>query len=214
LDISNLHTKCGIAHIKILLKECYCCLLMGQLARMSLEGTKVEIGVSGLVFSQSFWQLGTLATNGFVKHTWQFLSENGFTIEDQVGDLKLRRCRDVFLMEAFILHGIKGKALLRMNMCCKFLQVEMLLDITMADGRYITWSVQHGRWNSTLPEYHWWPKQGDPGECTWEEWRRTLAIVFCGGNLAHGLLQPLGPWFDCAPEDWQWWYSLTEEWLY
>jgi hypothetical protein len=48
----------------------------------------------------------------------------------------------------------------------------------------------------------------------WEEWQKTLAIVFCGGNLQHGLLTPLGPWLEEAPLDWQWWYSLMEERVY
>jgi hypothetical protein len=51
LDIPNLHTECGIAHVKILLHECCQRLQTGQLAWMSLEAMKVEIGVAGSVLS-------------------------------------------------------------------------------------------------------------------------------------------------------------------
>ena len=171
---------------KYMPRECYRQSQTGKLARMSLEAMKVEIGVAGPVLSQSFRHLGILATNGFVKHTWQFLAENGFTIEDQVGDLKLRSQGDEFLTAAFVRHGIKGKALLRMNMCRLYLQVDSVSDITTADGRYITWAAQHGRRDHTLPQYHRWPT---PGERVWENGGRlwplsfveaTWSEVFCG----------------------------------
>jgi hypothetical protein len=175
---------------------------------------KVEIGVSGSVLSQSFQKLGILATNSFVKYTWQFLAENNFTIVDQVGDLKLQRQGDEFLTTAFIRHGIRGRALRWMNMCQLYLQVDSLADITTDDGCYITWAVQQGCRDRTLPQYHRWPTQGDPGDRIWMEWRNTLAIVFCGGNLDRGILRPCGEWLEEVPDDWQWWFSLTEERVY
>jgi hypothetical protein len=103
---------------------------------MSLEAMKVDIGVLGSVLPQPFKQLGILETSSFVKYNWQFLAENG--------NLKLQRQGDKFLTTAFIHCGIKGRSLLQMNMCWKFLQVDSLADITTADGRYITWAVQNG----------------------------------------------------------------------
>jgi hypothetical protein len=90
--------------------------------------------------------------------------ENGFMVEDQVGDLKLQWQGNKFLTSAFIWHGIKGRALLHMNMCQKFLRMDSLSNIMTADRRYITWVVQNSQCDETLPKYHQWPKQGDPGE--------------------------------------------------
>jgi hypothetical protein len=56
---------------------------------MSIEATKVEIGIGGPLFTQSFARFGPLATECWVKHTWKFLADHGMTIEDRVGELKL-----------------------------------------------------------------------------------------------------------------------------
>ena len=78
---------------------------------MSIEATKVEIGVGGPLFMQPFDRYGTLATDSWVKHTWRFLSEYGIMIEDRVGDILLRHCGDEYLMRIFVQHGYKGAAL-------------------------------------------------------------------------------------------------------
>ena len=78
---------------------------------MSIVATKVEIGVGGPLFTQSFAQFGSLATESWVKDTWHFLSEHEMMIKDQVGDLRLCRQGDLFLTEVFIQHGFKGAPL-------------------------------------------------------------------------------------------------------
>ena len=84
---------------------------MGLLLHMSIEATKVEIGVGGSLFAQPYARYGSLATDSWVKHTWRFLSDYEITIAYQVGDLRLRHQGDLFLTEAFIQHGIKGATL-------------------------------------------------------------------------------------------------------
>jgi hypothetical protein len=150
----------------------------------------------------------------WVKHTWKFLADHGMTIEDRVGELKLRRQGDVFLTEAFIQHGLKGAALKRMNACRLYLRVETLSDITTADGRYISSWVLEGKSEANPISYHEWPNQGDPGRQAWVQWRQLLASCFCAGYLAHGLLHTLGAWIEKAPREWQWWYALQEERIY
>jgi hypothetical protein len=213
LAVPNLYVESGIEHVALLLQETHGLTQTGKLLIMSLEAMKVEIGVGGSVLTQSFSRYGSLATRSWVKHTWQFLAENNMTVEDQVGDLPLRRQGDVYLTEAFTRHGIKGARLQQLNACRLFLQVDTLSDITTADGRYITWYAQHGIRDDTRSTSHKWPSQSDPGPRIWTEWQRTLAIVFCGGYLTHGLLTPLGPFINTG-DDWQWWYSLQEERIY
>lgn len=176
--------------------------------------TKVEIGVGGPLFTQSFARFGSLATECWVKHTWKFLADHGMTIKDRVGELKLHRQGDVFLTEAFIQLGLKVAALKWMNACRLYLRVEMLLDITTADGRDISSWVLKGKSESNPITYHEWPNQGDPGRQAWVQWRQMLASCFCAGYLEHGLLHTLGSWIEKAPREWQWWYALQEECIY
>jgi hypothetical protein len=93
----------------------------GKLLRMSIEATKVEIGVGGSLFAQSFERFGSLAMECWVKLTWQFLADHGMTIEDRVGELQLHHQGDVFLTKAFIQYGLKGTALKWMNACRLYL---------------------------------------------------------------------------------------------
>ena len=115
LAVPNLYVETGIQHISLVLQETYRNSLTGKLLCMSIEVAKVEVGVGGPLFMQPFERFGILATESWVKHTWQFLSEYGITIEDKVGDIRLRRHGDEFLTRIFVQHGYKGAALKRLN---------------------------------------------------------------------------------------------------
>jgi hypothetical protein len=212
--VPNLYVETGIQHVSLLLQETHSILMMGKLLRMSIEATKVEIGVGGSLFTQSFDQFGQLATDSWVKQTWHFLSEYGITTADHMGDLQLCHCEDVFLTKVFIQHGLKGAALKRMNVCQLYLRVETLSDITAVDGRYImSWAID-GRRTTEDIRHHEWLNQGDPGRQAWMQWHQVLESCFCSRCLAHGLLHALGKWTESAPTSWQWWYSLQEERIY
>jgi hypothetical protein len=214
MAVPNLYIETGIQHIAILLRETSGNSPTGKLLRMSIEATKVEIGVGGSLFTQSFDRFGPLATECWVKHTWKFLAEHGMTIEDRVGELKLRRQGDIFLTEVFLQQGLKGAVLKRMNACRLYLRADTLADITTADGRYISSWALEGKSEANPITYHEWPNQGDPGRHAWTQWRQMLASWFCAGHLEHGLLNTLGAWLEKAPKEWQWWYVLQEERVY
>ena len=111
LAIPNLYIEAGIQHITLLLQETHTNSPTGLLLHMSIEATKVEIGIGGSLFEQPFAHYGSLATDCWVKHTWRFLSEHEITMTDQVGDISQQWDGDLFLTDTFIQHGIKGAAL-------------------------------------------------------------------------------------------------------
>ena len=117
MAIPNLYVETGIQHVALLLQETHANSPTGKLLRMSIEATKVEIGVGGSLFQHSFDRYGQLATDSWIKHTWKFLSDHEITIEEQTSDLRLRRLGDVFLTTAFIQQGIKGSMLRKLNAC-------------------------------------------------------------------------------------------------
>jgi hypothetical protein len=90
MAIPNLYVETGIQHVALLLQETHANSPTGKLLRMSIEATKVEIGVGGLLFQQSFDRYGQLAMDSWIKHTWKFLSNHEITIEEQTSDLRLR----------------------------------------------------------------------------------------------------------------------------
>jgi hypothetical protein len=180
--------------VALLLQETHSNSPTGKLLRMTIEVTKVEIGVGGSLFMQSFDRYGTLGTDSWVKHTWRFLSEYGITIDDKVGDLFLWHRGDEYLMRIFVQHGYKGAALRRLNACRLFLRVETLSDITTADGRYISRWALEGCAAVNPIAYHAWLNQGEPGKQAWVQWQHALSQCLCGGYLKHGLLHTLSHW--------------------
>ena len=58
--------------------------------RQSMEILKVEVGIPGPVLSQSYERFGHLATDSWLKHTWRYLWDHGFRIEDDLPDLTLQ----------------------------------------------------------------------------------------------------------------------------
>ena len=75
-EVQSPYVESGIDHISMLMQETHKQSQMGQLLCMSIEATKVEIGISGSLFQQSYLCYGILATPSLIKNTWEFLSDH------------------------------------------------------------------------------------------------------------------------------------------
>ena len=73
-----------------------------------MEILKVEVSIPGPMLAQSFEHFGTLATDGWLKHTWKFLWDHGFQIEDDIVNLMLQCNQDAFLNVEFERQGFQG----------------------------------------------------------------------------------------------------------
>ena len=187
--------------------------ITGGLIRTSIEATKLELGVGSTVFQTSFKNFGKLATTCWIMHSWKFMNDFGIKLIEGTTALKLRRVGDAFLIEQFHQHGHKGKELLRLNRCRLFLQVTTLVDISSADGKFITHKAWQGQFDYSSPSYYNWPNQGDPPPKDWALWRKALSISFCGGQTRR-LTIPMGSWSDNQIDKWKWFFAPTEDRLY
>lgn len=133
------------------------------------------------------------------------------TIEDKVGELRLRRQGDVCLTKLFRSNGVKGKALQEMSRCRLRLQASALSDITNGDGRHMSRAASKGEQDEQCPTCHRWPNQGRPGEGSWMRWKKSLSAALRGGQGKLRLLMPLGKWIDLEEKGWQWLCSVCEE---
>jgi hypothetical protein len=208
------YTTMGIAHLRFIMEHCRSNSDMGKNFRINLECTKLEVGVGGSILSNRFRDYCVLATNGIIKHTWQFLAENEMELHDNVADLVLRRERDAFLIDAFRQRGYKGKALRHLNLCRLFLQVSTLSDIANGFGTYITTASRNGLVDNSRPHYYTYPNQGPVPNQIWDEWRAALSLTFCGGHSSMRLITPLGQWVDDDLPKWTWFYSPNEHRVY
>jgi hypothetical protein len=76
LGIPDLYTSKGISHIERILK---CSHLdddiTGQLIRASVEQLKLEVGCNGPTLSVPYEDFTKLATNCWIRQTWQFMED-------------------------------------------------------------------------------------------------------------------------------------------
>ena len=149
----------------------------------------------------NFWELpyevyGSLAPHGWIRHTWQSLSESPLVLRGSSLAFPRRRQRDIYLMDAFVDMGYDTAELLMLNECRLYLHAYTLADIVTADGRAIDTSVWLGR-RSYSCRYiaSDWIQTRDPGRPFWLCWQRALRRTFLFQNQQHlRLRSPLGIW--------------------
>jgi hypothetical protein len=94
-----------------------------------------------------------------------------------------------------------------------FLQVNSVVDIVTADGKWVTHDAWHGKLDNTRPHYYSWPYQGDPSAHDWALWRKALSISLCDGQERR-LAIPLGSWMDEQIHLWRWFFAPAEDRMY
>jgi hypothetical protein len=85
-----------------------------------------------------------LATNCWIRQTWQFMDAHQIRIEDTTPDFLLSRANDQLLIPLFHEKGIRDDHLHRLNLCRLFLQVLTISDITTGCGTKITKAAWKG----------------------------------------------------------------------
>ena len=138
LGIPDLYLEQGIAHIEQIAKHCHTTSsITGQLLCASIQELKVEVGCPGSLFSIDFAQFGHLATDSWVKHTWQFLCESEITLLEQSPHLATRRVHDQFLIPLFQAAGFAKGQLQQINCCRLYMRVTTLSDLTDGSGQAV-----------------------------------------------------------------------------
>ena len=61
----------------------------GKLIQIGLKTVRMEIGIDGQLFAQDWKTLHYLVTLTWLSHTWQFQSENGIRVENNIPDTPL-----------------------------------------------------------------------------------------------------------------------------
>ena len=132
-------------HVERLMKYCMAEENMtGQLIRQSVEASKLEIGCTGPLMSQSFKQVGILATSTWVTKTWEFLDANGMRLEDTCPEICSCRENDSLIIPSFLEAGFHGLALKRLNLCRLYLQVVSVGELSTGCGMFLTKAAWEG----------------------------------------------------------------------
>jgi hypothetical protein len=208
LNIPNLYVEQGVSHILRLIRYSRSKNhSTGLLLRQTCEALKLELGTNGPLLSNS-WSLAVLATDGWIKSTWQFASEFNIKICDDIPEFQPIRVYDQLLIPTFCRLGYRGQQLRLLNQCRLFLKVSWLSEITTADGRHIEESVLRTPFCGTSRPEFLYPNQVLPPSSSWQIWKEALSKLSSDGRLR----RPLGPFL--RTDTVAWWLDNSAMHLY
>ena len=142
IGIPNLYVAQELSHIERILK--YATDEENLTGQLSMEQMVVEIGLNSPIFPRPYDLLGGLATNCWLKKTWEFVDRHAIRFEDKTPKMTLWRDNDEFLTALFVQHGYQGEALRKLNQCRIYLQVVSVADIATGDGTGIRKAALEG----------------------------------------------------------------------
>jgi hypothetical protein len=209
LNVPNLYTEQGIGHITRLIRYSQSRHhSTGKLLRFTCEAFKLQMGCNGNIFSFPT-MLSTLATNSWIKSTWEFAQENQITIMDDIPDLQPLRIGDRLIIPTLAILGFSAPDLALINQCRLFLQVSWISECVTADGQRLERRAFQFPYHLDYIPYYHYPEQHCPANRSWQLWTQAFKLL-CGNN---GRLQDrLGPWLD--KERIRWWFDPPTDRLY
>lgn len=180
--------------------------ILGQMLRLCEETTKLALGLPGNLFSIPYSETHFLVTSSWLKHLWQFISENHILMQDHTPPLPTSTNNDKFIMDICLHNNIPRRDLIRINKCRKYLKVLTIGDIITGDGKSIISTIKYGQRSSAFTSKLQWPNQQDPGHKALSVWRRTIKKLFEFNNLLLPSLQPT-TWKDNKSKTQNWYYN-------
>ena len=165
MDIKNIHTLQGIAHIKALLEEASQDTATGKLMRNLAEYHQLECGMEEYLFHLPYDLMKECMTDTWMKNTTEFASKTDIEVRPIFSPL-IKWCEnDSFLMSDAINAGFTGKELAAINRCRMHMKAVTLSDITSDRGSRITleaFDVRGSDTSSMSASYYKWPPQPRP----------------------------------------------------
>jgi hypothetical protein len=177
LNMPDLYVEQGISHLLRLIRYSQSHKhSTGILLRQSCEALKLELGTNGPLFSNPL-SLLAIATDSWVKATWQFAMEYGITVIDELPDLVPSREHDQLLIPTMMNLGFGGSDLQKINQCRKYLQVSWVGDIVTADGEFIERHAVEPPYQLFRRTSHYFPCQANPPPDSWQIWVRAITLL-------------------------------------
>jgi hypothetical protein len=209
LNIPNLYVEQGIAHISKLIRYSQSRKhSTGVLLRHSCEALKIELGSNGPLL-QNPLELLILATDTWIKATWQFAREYDIMVYDDIPDFIPHRLNDQLIIPTVGKLGFRGKDLQRINQCRKFLRVTWIGEITTADGKNIERHAVEAPFRINQKTTIHYPAQDEPPASSWKIWVQALSKLCDQGRR---LKCQMGPWI--REDAVSWWLETETQRLY
>ena len=217
LDLHDLYTTQGLLQIQAILNHCWRGSDTGILLSVSIEYTKLEIGLPGSLFNSDYNLYGHLAEESLIKHVWKFATDKGITMDDDVKGFDMLRDKDApitsYLSNAYNHNLITAREWRRANLCRKYLRALTIADIATGDGKAVTHSALQGIRSNNVTREIQWGDQGKPSKKDWGIWRSVLRKSLCYKDGK--LWIALGKWKQHTVHkvklNWEWFWDKNKD---
>lgn len=205
-----------IQHLQVILRQAHRSTPTHMLLDENMDLVQMYVGSEINFWELPFEQYGSLAPNGWMKHTWESLSQTSLVIKGPPLAFPRRRQRDMFLMDAFVDMNYDHDTLATLNECRLFLHATTLADICTADGKGVDTRAWLGqRIYSRRYDDSRWIKTCDPGPKYWACWQQAVRHTFLFPHQQHLRVRvPLGLWYKHSDTQWKWWVDPVSRQLF
>ena len=208
LGLPDLFIRQGCMRVQTMVEHLWLKTPTGKLIKHSLEGLKLEVGISTSLFERQFAVYGKgLNTSTWLSHTWEFMSEHNISYVEPLGNLETFRQGDKCIMDVLLTEGYTKAQCMTLNRCRMFLQVINLSEIVNAEGTELLIGSINGNKRPSLNKLNW-PAQQSPPRSEWKLWQLAISKAFASSDLI--LIEPMGNWKTTNTLDldgWDWWLS-------
>ena len=202
LGLKNLYMTQGLNHVCDIIEHTWKDSITGNFINVSLESLRLEIGTNDCILQSNISTFAEiLLTHSWIRHTWQFMSENHITMDINTKTVPSQRENDKEIMKEILRNrNLTAYEKREFNKCRIYLKLFHLSDMVTGDGQKIRDSV----WKGEQPVYNIntevsWPKWGKPSTEQWRIWRYVLRSTFCR-HKEKVLDTPLGKWLSLPPQ--------------
>ena len=218
LEIKDIHTLQGIAHVKAILEEASSQSATGKLLRILKEYHALEVGLKMSVYDLPYNKVKECMTDTWMKNTLEFLSNTEITIksdEPLIADGWTEG--DTSIMQDALDAGYSGTALAAINRCRIHMKALFRSDISDMRGLRVTqeaYNVMESINGSTSERSYVWQHQERPSAQDRTMWRKFMHKAYNITRQYQDWETPCGAWKSEATTHSQWTYGGQQDELY
>ena len=179
----------------------------------AMEDVQTYVGSATPFWELPFAPYGRLAPSGWMKRTWEDMSDTTLTLKGPNIALPLQRIHDAHLMDLIDIDTTSDATLEALTNMRFYLRVTRVSDVVTADGRAIEdqyWTPTSSKHARSLLQHQQYPQSRRPTPNDWTLWQDFLRTALLSRYSTHRVLQrPLKQWNTAIAQDseWIWWYD-------
>jgi len=217
LNVIDLYTTMGTTRTALLVHHSWKGTPTGQLLRTCIENQVLEMGMYGLIWTNSFPTYSKwCSSHSWLFHVCQFNNDHEIKLNIDHAMLKPKRLWDKSIMDAAQQHFDSKADLRAINRVRMHHKVVSLSDICSANGSSLdTTFLSRSPFGGSRNDFIW-PVKHHVSASDYTTWSKAMEFVFSGPNQT--LLTPLGDWLVETDlewlSEWDWFLSVDRECLY